>query len=81
MLPYSIGTEASFEVARFNGRPLTADAYDVMVSLATNRAVADGVAPAADRVISEFPYYGSPFTSVEQTGLAAIQGNIGYGTA
>ena len=81
MLPYSIGTQASFEVARFNGRPLTADAYDVMVSLATNRAVADGAAPAADRVISEFPYYGARYSSTEQAGLTAIQGNIGYGTA
>jgi hypothetical protein len=81
VLPYRLGTEAHFNVAKFNGRRLTDDAYDVMVSLATNVAVADGVSPATNRVISEFPYYGSPFSPSEQAGLAPIQGNIGYGTA
>jgi Domain of unknown function (DUF4331) len=81
VLPYALGTEARFEVAEFNGRSLTDDAYDVMVSLATNAAVSDGVSPAAQRVIAEFPYYGAPFSASEQTGLKPIQGNIGYGTA
>jgi hypothetical protein len=81
MLPYNLGTEAQFSVSQFNGRLLSDDAYDVMVSLAANRLLADGVAPAAQRVIAQFPYYGAPFSSSEQAGLAAIQGNIGYGSA
>jgi hypothetical protein len=81
VLPYELGTQAHFQVSQFNGRALTDDAYDVMVSLATNLTVADGVSPAGYRVISEFPYYGSTFLPFEQTGLAPIQGNIGYGTA
>jgi hypothetical protein len=56
-------------------------AYDVMVSLAANAAVSDGVSPAAKRVVAEFPYYGGPFSASEQIGLKPIQGNIGYGTA
>jgi hypothetical protein len=81
VLPYVLGTEARFTIKEFNGRPLTADTYDVMVSLATNYAVSDGVSPSTDRVTSEFPYYGEPLTPSEQRGLAPIQGNIGYGTA
>jgi hypothetical protein len=81
VLPYTVGTEAQFSVTRFNGRFLTDDAYDVMVSLAANRSLADGVSPAAQRVVAQFPYYGAPFSSSEQAGLAAIQGNIGYGAA
>jgi hypothetical protein len=81
VLPYALGTEARFTAARFNGRALTDDAYDVMVSLATNREISDGVAPDPSRVSKEFPYYGAFFTPQEQEGLAPIQGNIGYGSA
>ena len=80
LLPYEIGTEASFSVQGFNGRCLTDDAYDVMLSLATNTEVHDGVAPNRARTQPEFPYYGAPFTKQEQSGLQAIQGNIGYGS-
>lgn len=80
LLPYEVGTPAKFSVESFNGRALTDDAYDVMLSLATNTEVHDGVAPNRARTQSEFPYYGRPFSKQEQAGLQAIQGNIGYGS-
>jgi hypothetical protein len=79
VLPYELGTRAEFSSKGFNGRSLTDDAYDVMLSLATNTAVADGVAPDAQRTQPEFPYYGKPYSREEQAGLKPIQGNIGYG--
>lgn len=72
MLPYHLGTEPEFTVDRFNGRPLHVDGYDVMVSLAAGRPVADGVAPDPDRYTDTFPFYGPPFTAEEQQGLRGI---------
>ena len=80
LLRYELGTQAKFSTESFNGRSLTDDAYDVMLSLATNTEVHDGVAPNRAHTRPEFPYYGSPFTKQEQAGLQAIQGNIGYGS-
>jgi hypothetical protein len=68
-------------VGVFNGRRLTDDAYDVMVSLATNSEIHDGISPNASRTMSEFPYYGKTVSEAEQAGFTAIQGNIGYGSA
>jgi hypothetical protein len=72
MLPYELGTEAVFDLAGFNGRPLGQDAYDVMLSLGANRPLADGVAPPIDRIQAEFPYYGEPYSKAEQADLAPI---------
>jgi hypothetical protein len=80
LLAYELGTMARFSETGFNGRHLTDDAYDTMLSLATNTAVSDGVAPDPARTQSQFPYYGRPFTRSEQEGLKPIQGNIGYGS-
>jgi hypothetical protein len=80
LLPYEVGTQAKFSTESFNGRSLTDDAYDVMLSLATNTEVHDGVAPNRAHTQPDFPYYGRPFTKKEQVGLQAIQGNIGYGS-
>ena len=74
MLPYTLGTEARFDVLKFNGRPLTADVLDVMASIALNLDVADGVAPDAGRVVPVFPYFGAPYSAADQTGLPAIYG-------
>jgi hypothetical protein len=79
LLPYELGTKAQFSEEVFNGRYLTDDAYDVMLSLATNTTVKDGVGPNAARTRLDFPYYGEPFSRSEQEGLGPIQGNIGYG--
>ena len=34
---------------------------DVMLSLTTNTALADGVAPDQRRIRAEFPYFGEPY--------------------
>ena len=72
MLPYEIGTAASFTLDRFNGRPLDVDAYDIMLTLATNRPIHDGASPNIGKIRSEFPYYGDRFTKAEQTGMKPI---------
>ncbi len=69
VLPYAMGSSAMFTTETINGRPLGADALDVMVSLAAGRALGDGVAPDVSRLLDVFPYYGPPYTTVEQRGL------------
>jgi hypothetical protein len=58
MLPYTVGTAASFGFAEFNGRSLTDNAPNVMFSLAANTPVALGI--GRDSVTSKpsdtFPY-------------------------
>jgi len=66
ILPYRIGTPASFDYAGFNGRGLADDAMDVILTLATNTPLGDGVAPDRSRIKSEFPYFGEPYTREEQ---------------
>lgn len=66
-LPYEIGTPAAFDFAGFNGRALTDDAMDVILTLATNTALGDGVVPDRSRTRSEFPYFGVPYSRAEQT--------------
>jgi hypothetical protein len=80
LLPYELGTRAEFSAARFNGRYLTDDAYDAMLSIATNTGVKDGVGPDTSRTRQDFPYYGEPFSRREQEGLQPIQANIAYGS-
>jgi hypothetical protein len=58
-----------FTTETINGRPLEVDAFDVMVSLAAGRSLGDGVAPDVSRLLDVFPYYGPPYTTVEQRGL------------
>ena len=69
-LPYKIGTFASFDYAGFNGRALGDDAMDVMLTLAANQAICDGVAPDRQRTRGEFPYFGEPYTHDEQHGVS-----------
>jgi hypothetical protein len=49
---------------------------DVMLTLATNTSLGNGVAPDKGRTRSEFPYFGEPYTSSEQV-VAPAQGRIG----
>jgi hypothetical protein len=70
MLPYELDTDASFDFCGFNGRSLTDDVMDVMLTLAGNVAVSDGVAPNQSRIEDVFPYFGRPFAAREQLGLA-----------
>lgn len=57
MLPYRIGTVASFDYVGFNGRGLADDVMDVMLSLTTNAPLGDGVAPDPRRFTQTFPYF------------------------
>jgi hypothetical protein len=72
VLPYRLGTPAAFDFLEFNGRALTDDVMDVMLTLMTNTALADGVAPPADRVLDRFPYFGAPFLPADQVGLEPL---------
>jgi hypothetical protein len=66
MLPYQLDTPAAFDFAGFNGRALTDDAMDVILTLATNTALGDGVAPDRGRTRPEFPYFGAPYAAADQ---------------
>lgn len=70
MLPYELGTPARFDQSSFNGRPLGADAMDVMLTLATNQPLSDGAVPDQSRIRDEFPYFGDPYTKAEQVSVA-----------
>jgi hypothetical protein len=72
MLPYEIGTDGAFDHAGFNGRALGDDVMDVMLTLASNKPLGDGVAPDGSRVRKEFPYFGNPYTSAEQVGVTPV---------
>ena len=58
-----------FEVTTFNGRALGDDVLDVMLTLAANMPIVDGLAPDRGRIRKDFPYYGSPYTAEEQVGV------------
>ena len=60
-LPYDLDTPANFTYAGFNGRALSDDVFDIMLTLAANRAIADGVSPDRTRMRADFPYFGAPF--------------------
>jgi Domain of unknown function (DUF4331) len=65
-LPYELDTPASFSVERLNGRGLADDVMDVMLTLATNTPLSDGVAPDRSRMRDEFPYFGEPFAPAQR---------------
>ena len=58
VLPYVIGTPASYGFAGFNGRTLADNAPEAMLSLVTNTAVPSGLTPsvAKDQRAASFPY-------------------------
>ena len=70
MLPYELGSDAAFDFAGFNGRALGDDVMDVIITLASNVALSDGVAPDRTRTRPDFPYFGPAFTAEEQSGIA-----------
>lgn len=72
VLPYHLGTPAAFDFLEFNGRALTDDVTDVMLTLMTNTPLADGVVPPAGRVLDRFPYFGAPFLPADQVGLEPL---------
>jgi hypothetical protein len=73
MLPYELDSDASFDYSGFNGRSLTDDVMDVMLTLAGNAALSDGVAPDQSRIQAAFPYFSRPFAAEEQLGITAAR--------
>ena len=61
VLPYELDTPASFSFAAFNGRGLCDDVMDVILTLVTNTALGDGVAPDIRLMRPDFPYFGEPY--------------------
>jgi hypothetical protein len=51
----SVGCEAAFDFASFNGRALGDDVMDVIINLASNAATANGVAADQGRIRADFP--------------------------
>jgi hypothetical protein len=72
MLRYELGTRAAFDQAGFNGRALTDDVMDVMLTLASDKGLADGVMPDKERTRAEFPYVGEPYTKPGQAGVTPV---------
>ena len=58
VLPYTVGTPATFGFAARNGRTLANNAPEVMMSLVTGTAIPSGLRPsvAGNRRASQFPY-------------------------
>src|SRR6202040_3230407 len=71
-LPYELGTSAAFEVTSFNGRALADDALDVMLTLAANTPLVDGLAPDRGRIRKDFPSYGGPYTAKDRGGVTPM---------
>ena len=71
-LPYELGTQAAFDLAGFNGRPLGDDVMDVMLTLASNKPLQDGAVPDRKRIRTEFPYFGEPYSKEEQKGVPPV---------
>ena len=76
-LPYELGTPAAFDFECFNGRALTDDVMDVILRLVTNTDLSDGVAPDEDRTSGQFPYFGAPYSRVEQADIAPARSGQG----
>lgn len=60
-LSYELDPAARFGVAGLNGCGLADEVMDVILSLATNTPLTDGVAPDSSRMRDEFPYFGEAF--------------------
>ena len=59
-LPYVLDSAASFGFAGFNGRAMTDNVENVMLSLQTNTPIDQGATVARTSILDEFPYFGAP---------------------
>ena len=59
-LPYVLDSAASFGFAGFNGRALTDNVENVMLSLQANTPIDQGATVARTNILGEFPYFGAP---------------------
>jgi hypothetical protein len=54
VIPYRVGTPAAYGFGHVNGRTLSDDAFDVIMTLVSNRTINDGGTPGGVR--EAFPY-------------------------
>jgi hypothetical protein len=59
-LPYVPDSAASFGFAGFNGRAMTDNVENVMLSLQSNTPIDQGASVARTNILDEFPYFGTP---------------------
>jgi hypothetical protein len=59
-LPYVLDSAASFGFAGFNGRGLTDNVENVMLSLQANTPIDQGAAVDRANILNGFPYFGAP---------------------
>jgi Domain of unknown function (DUF4331) len=59
-LPYVLDSAASFGFAGFNGRAMTDNVENVMLSLQANTPIDQGAAVDRTNILDEFPYFGAP---------------------
>ena len=59
-LPYVLGSAASFGFAGVNGRAMTDNVENVMLSLQANTPIDQGTTVARTNIPDEFPYFGAP---------------------
>jgi Domain of unknown function (DUF4331) len=59
-LPYVLDSAASFGFAGFNGRALTDNVENVLLSLQANTPIDQGAAVDRANILDEFPYFGPP---------------------
>jgi hypothetical protein len=59
-LPYVLDSAASFGFAGFNGRAMTDNVENVMLSLQANTPIDQGAAVDRTNILGEFPYFGAP---------------------
>ena len=59
-LPYVLDSAASFGFAGFNGRALTDNVENVMLSLQANTPIDQGATVTRTNILGEFPYFGAP---------------------
>ena len=72
-LPYALGSAASFGFAGVNGRALTDNVENVMLSLQANTPIDLGTTVARTNILDEFPYFGAPHADpiVDRPALAS----------
>ena len=59
-LPYVLDSAASFGFAGFNGRAVTDNVENVMLSLQANTPIDQRTTVPRTNILDEFPYFGAP---------------------
>ena len=63
VLPFVVGSTASFDYTGFNGRALADNVMDNMLSLLTNSPLGTGIKPDRTQILADFPFFSLPMPS------------------